>query len=303
MKGSNNRQNMKHSFKHFLYILILCPGFSITVIAQNQHSSLLWEISGKDLAKPSYFFGTIHAIPLEKFFLPNMIIEKFNATDQIVLELNLNDPSAMTEAQGLMFMKDTTISNLLTTEDLKIVTRFFADTLGMQLSMVGNIKPLLLSSIIIQFLTGPNPESYEKRFLQMTKSSGKKMIGLETVKEQISCIDQIPLKEQAKLLVETVTEFNKSKKEFQRLVDTYLSQNIDNVYKLIIEDPEFKNFGDALIYNRNQKWVSKIENLIKEQSCFIAVGCGHLGGEKGILALMRKEGYTVKPIILSENQK
>src|ERR1035437_3569479 len=132
MKDSNNRPKMKHSFKHFLYILILCLGFSITANAQNQHSSLLWEISGKNLAKPSYFFGTIHAMPHEKFFLPNMVAEKFNAADKIVLELNLSDASTMNEAQRLMFMTDTTISDLLTPEDLNIATNFFADTLGMR---------------------------------------------------------------------------------------------------------------------------------------------------------------------------
>ncbi len=294
---------MNYSFKHFLYILILCSGLSITGNAQNQHSSLLWEISGKDLAKPSYFFGTIHAIPHEKFFLPQIVVEKFNAADKIVLELNLNDPSMMSEAQRLMLMKDTTISDLLTPGDLNIVTKFFGDTLGIQLSMVGHIKPLMLSALIIPLFTGPNAESYEQSFLQMTKTSGKEMMGLETVKEQTSCIDQIPLKEQARLLVTAIKELNKSKKEFQQLVDVYLSQNIDNVYKLIIEDQEFKNFADVLIYNRNQKWVAKIEKLTKEHSCFIAVGCGHLGGDKGILALMQKEGYTVKPVQLIESQK
>jgi uncharacterized protein YbaP (TraB family) len=228
---------MKYFFKHFLVILILCSGFSISTNAQNQHSSLLWEISGNDLAKPSYIFGTIHAMPLERFFMPEMIIEKFNGADKIVLELNLNDPSMMAEVQGLMFMKDTTISDLLSKEDLNIVTKFFADTLGMQLSQVGKIKPLLLSAIIIQLFTGPNSVAYEQSFLKMTKASDKEMIGLETANEQMSCIDQIPLKEQARLLVEAIREFKKSKNEFQQLVNTYLSQNIDDIYKLIIDDP------------------------------------------------------------------
>jgi uncharacterized protein YbaP (TraB family) len=58
----------------------------------------------------------------------------------------------------------------------------------------------------------------------------------------------------------------------------------------------------VLIYDRNLRWVARIEKLIKEQSCFIAVGCGHLGGEKGILALMKKEGYTVKPLKLDDRK-
>jgi hypothetical protein len=287
---------MKQINKWCVITLFFFYGFGITTNAQNQNSSLLWEISGKDLTKPSYFFGTIHALPHEKFFLPSIVKEKFNIAEKIVLELNLSDPAMMFQMQSLMIMKDTLIDNLLAKEDLNKVTQFFADSLGIQLSMVSKVKPFLLAAFIIQKFTGPNPASYEQEFLQMSKSAGKQMVGLETVQEQISCIDKIPLKEQAKLMVEGINDYNKSKQEFLQLVDTYISQDIERVYKLMMDDPEFKSYRDILINDRNQKWVSRIEKMINEQSCFIAVGCGHLAGEKGILALMQKEGYTVKPV-------
>ena len=39
---------------------------------------------------------------------------------------------------------------------------------------------------------------------------------------------------------------------------------------------------------------------MKKNSIFIAVGAGHLVGEKGLIELLRKEGYTVRAI---ENAK
>jgi uncharacterized protein YbaP (TraB family) len=33
-----------------------------------------------------------------------------------------------------------------------------------------------------------------------------------------------------------------------------------------------------------------------EKSLVIAVGAGHLPGEKGLISLLKKEGYTVTPI-------
>jgi len=285
---------MALNIKKHLLALLLFLGFGIVQAQQN--SSLLWEISGKDLAKPSYFFGTIHAIPNDKFFLPEVVKQKFSSVDKVVLEINLSDSNIMLETQTLMVMKDSTINDLLSKTDLDKVTRFFADSLGLQLSMVSKVKPMLLVAFIIQKFLGTDPVSYEQSFLNMTKTEGKEMIGLETVKEQIDCIDKIPLKEQAAMMVEGIDDFNKGKKEYLQLLDAYLNQDIENIYKNMMDDPEFKYFADVLIYNRNQKWVSRIEKLIKEHSCFIAVGCGHLGGEKGILTLMKKEGYTVRPI-------
>jgi len=36
--------------------------------------------------------------------------------------------------------------------------------------------------------------------------------------------------------------------------------------------------------------------MISEQPSFIAVGAGHLGGVTGIIALLRKEGFTLKAL-------
>jgi uncharacterized protein YbaP (TraB family) len=33
-----------------------------------------------------------------------------------------------------------------------------------------------------------------------------------------------------------------------------------------------------------------------KEPTFFAVGAGHLGGNTGVIALLRKQGYTVKPV-------
>jgi uncharacterized protein len=269
---------------------------NIGINAQEQNS-LLWEISGKGLTKPSYLFGTIHALPKEKFFLSEIVKEKFMASDKIILEMKLDDPGMMSEVYGSMSMKDTTVDDLLTKEDLKLVTQFFSDSLGIALSTINKVKPLLLSSFILEKYTGPDAASYEKSFVQLTKSESKEMLGLETVKEQISYIDKIPLKEQCKLLVSSVTDYEKSKQEYMQLINAYLEQNIEKLYQMILAEEEFKNYAEFLIFERNRNWVPHIEKLIKDQKCFIAVGSGHLAGEYGLLTLLRNEGYVVKAVV------
>ena len=39
-----------------------------------------------------------------------------------------------------------------------------------------------------------------------------------------------------------------------------------------------------------------MKNLMPKAGLFVAVGAGHLPGPQGVLQLLRKEGYSVKPI-------
>jgi uncharacterized protein len=36
--------------------------------------------------------------------------------------------------------------------------------------------------------------------------------------------------------------------------------------------------------------------MMTEKQTFFAVGAGHLGGEKGVVSLLIKEGYKLKPL-------
>ncbi|WP_309846761.1 TraB/GumN family protein [Flavobacterium sp. 2755] len=52
-----------------------------------------------------------------------------------------------------------------------------------------------------------------------------------------------------------------------------------------------------ILDERNLNWVKNMPELMKKQSVFFAVGSGHLAGEFGVINLLRKAGYTVKPIL------
>jgi len=39
-----------------------------------------------------------------------------------------------------------------------------------------------------------------------------------------------------------------------------------------------------------------MNNSMQQGPCFFAVGAAHLGGDIGVIALLRKQGYSVKPV-------
>jgi uncharacterized protein len=272
--------------------LFLIPGYS-----QQPQSSLLWKISGNGVSGESYLFGTIHALPASRFILNDIYKSRLETTESLVLEIDMSDPKMMGEIQNEMVMKHQKIDSLLSKEDYRIVSGFFNDSLSIPLMMVNRVKPIFLSSFILQKYLGKNPASYETAFLKIAQDAHKQVFGLETIKEQVSYIDKISLKDQSDILLESVKDYEKQKKEYFDLVDVYLSGDIDKIYSLMKEtSSEFKEFGTILIDDRNKKWAELIPLMIKKSSCFIAVGSGHLGGENGLIRLLKTKGYTVEPV-------
>ena len=54
---------------------------------------------------------------------------------------------------------------------------------------------------------------------------------------------------------------------------------------------------NILLRKRNMAWLPAIKENMASQPTMIAVGCRHLLGSDGLIAILRKEGYTVEPVI------
>jgi len=278
--------------------LFIAPAIFTNGQSEDMKSSLLWKISGNGLTSSSYLFGTIHALPQDRLFLPDSTEILLSECNKLVLEVDMDNPEMMTEFQHGMVMTDTTLEELLSPIDYETVSKFFLDSLDIPIETVSTVKPLLLSSYILPKIIGQSPASYEETFVHMAQNLGKEVVGLETVSEQISYIDKVPLSRQAKMLVEEIVNFKESKLEYGALLAAYEKQNVDDIYTHMLESShDFKNLEELLLKQRNRVWVARISKLAEDSSCFFAVGSGHLGGGEGLVALLRNVGYTVTPVI------
>ncbi|MNS29687.1 TraB family protein [compost metagenome] len=153
--------------------------------------------------------------------------------------------------------------------------------------------------IIIKMMNGCKTESYEMNFVKMAKEQQKEVLGLETVKEQMNILELMPVKQQADELLKSVKEYASYKIYFQQLIDAYKAHDPDKIYQLSTEG-EFASTArdnEILINSRNKRWVAKIVKIVAEKPTFFAVGIGHLGGPQGVIALLRKRGYSVEPVL------
>jgi uncharacterized protein YbaP (TraB family) len=270
----------------------------ISQAALSQENALLWKISGNGLDEPSYLFGTIHFLCPEKMVMSDALNESFKETDQLVLELDFDDPSMMTTMQGLMTMQDgITLSSLMDEEEYQRTDDYFQKEMGISLEQVANYKPFFLYSMLYPKILGCTPASYELSLMQMAQEMNLEVVGLETIEEQMSFIDKIPLEKTADMLAEGVAEIDSSQKEFNKMVDLYLAEDLETLYEMIQKSEEdIEGFEQFMLIDRNISWIDRIGDLAKEKSSFFAVGAGHLAGDQGVIRLLQEAGYTLTPI-------
>jgi len=264
--------------------------------------TLLWQVSGNGLTQPSYVFGTIHVIKSEDFFTGQNVLKKLRQSENLVLEMDLDNVRSMEVAAASILPDNKTIKDFVDPDDYLLLESFFADSLGYPMALFktayARLKPFFLQQMIYIRFLGDNVMSYETEFLEQTRDQNIKVIGLESLNEQLSFIDVMSIEEQYEGLLRAIRESSQQNAYLDTLVEAYKDKDIHKLYELVASNDEFKDISNTLIDERNQNWVPKLENAFRSGRTFVAVGAGHLGGEKGILQLLRDRGYEVVPVTM-----
>lgn len=274
---------------------LTCLGFNAVGQTEN---SLLWKISGNELAEESYLFGTIHLICPDEFMMDNRIMKAFENTGQLVMELDMDDPTMQQKMQQLSLnpgMKN--LAPQIKEEYKDALNQFLMDNYGATISQFGVLKPFVLSGMImLKQLPCEQVESYELFFANLAAEQQKEILGLETVEFQMQVFDQIPVDYQLDELGKMVTG-DDTQKEFAKMIEAYQAEDLDQLYEMIAEAGTMAgDFAEIMLDGRNEEWIDDMERLMKEKATFFAVGAGHLVGENGVISLLGKAGYKVEPM-------
>lgn len=261
-------------------------------------NSLLWKITGNDIQKPSYLYGTIHMTC--NYNLSDKLKKAFDETTQVALEVDMDDPQMQIKVMQGMLMKDgKTIKGMLSSEDYTKLDNHLKKNAGMGVAMLNKAKPFILMSMLISKSAGcDKPKSYEDEFVKIAKAQKEEVVGLETIESQLALFDEIPYEAQLKDIMKMVNDGKeKTVEAFTKLSNLHTAENIEGLLKLAQEEEGMtKDFSDKLLENRNKNWIPVIKKMAKEQPTFFGVGAMHLPGENGVIKLLRKAGYTVTAV-------
>jgi uncharacterized protein YbaP (TraB family) len=276
-------------------------------------SQLLWEISGNGVKK-SYIFGTNHLVSSDFLdSIPN-VFKAYNSCKTVVGEVLLNAKNISDTIMAYAVLpKGTVLKNLFTDEECSIVDKALKNTLFLSLQDVSTLKPAMIlamyeQTIYEKVVKKRGDFQLDSYFQQVAEMQGKKVTALENATEQAALLfGNQTLERQTEIFVATVQDSAKLVEDIKKIVDLYKKGNIDLLYAEYMSDtgkiaPTLRE-RHALLDSRNANWSKKISELIKKNSAFIAVGALHLSGENGLITLLKKDGYKVKPYEKAKGNK
>ena len=300
---------MKKIFLSLLFAVVSC-------IVSN--AQLLYKVSHKNVAKPSYIVGTYHLAPAS--FIDSIPGAKaaLDAVDVVCGEVVMSEMESRESQKKVMeamtLPDGKSLTDVLTADEMQRLNAYMDKLLGMNLdnpllkSQMGKMTPMALSTQlqVVQYMKltpGFNPmKLIDVHFQKVAKKAGKTVAGLETVDFQIETLYKgTTLERQKQQLLCMVDNDGYYALQMKELSAAYFAQDMQAL--LEITDEKMGNLCDstpqeeeALIYGRNAAWVEKMPAMMGEASTLFVVGAAHLPGEKGVLELLKAKGYTVEAV-------
>jgi uncharacterized protein len=133
---------------------------------------------------------------------------------------------------------------------------------------------------------------------------GKKIVYLEPLTLQMSVLEKWM---DTRMLGEMLDDLEIHDQRIKEMFAAYIAGDGDKLVAIQQSERElFKKHGrpdsdfddsmNDLLYKRNASWIDTIEKIHGEGGAFIAVGAAHALGDKSVLDLLGKRGFTITRI-------
>lgn len=266
---------------------------------KKKYQGLLWEISGNGLAKPSYLFGTMHVSSKLAFHLSDSFYHCIRMADVVALE---TDPQRLQED----FSKSSMLrlsAGYMTNMGAGGMSKD-AFTIGTYADMVRTglvYRPEMINHLLYRSFAA-REDFEEDTFLdmyiyQVGKKMGKRATGVEDFAESERLM--LEAYRDAARDKKTRKQNRDTDKSGDKLNDAYRRGDLDMLDSLSSASFPSAAFLEKFLYKRNENMFRSIDSIIRKDALFAGVGAAHLPGDRGLIHMLRKAGYTLRPIAMT----
>lgn len=255
------------------------------------NDELLWQVtSPKGIV--SYLFGTMHVRDIQAFGGMDTIKECIDRSVVYYSELEMESGgmAMLSQLQKLPGGKD--LTSLMTLNNYTKLRKSILKSFGLDIDHFQYFYPLIVSNIIqTSVLNNASDVILDFYLFQYASGKNKDLRFLESQQEQLDLFHKIPLSFQVKSLLQLGRQPGKAKKQIVSLINDYSEKNTRQLY--LRSKKQLGKMRHILLYHRNEKMADKLALELSDTPAFVAVGAAHLFGYRGILRLMKKDGYKV----------
>ena len=279
-----------------IYISLLFLYCTSFLIAQEERQSLLWEVSGNGMEKPSYLYGTMHVSKKVAFRLDDVFFKALAEAETIALE---SDPTTWL-AYNYEQMSDTDASSITYGGE-----NFYNRNFNPRFSKKEAVRRIIrfdnriINGYLYRKQAGADDfeeETYLDMFIyQAGKKHNKPIISLEDIKESRYLTSRAAYNILKKKPDEWVQKMFKNQNRYTVQEDVYRDRNIELLDSIGAAVNTYF-YREHMLYKRNENMVIVMDSLMQHKTVFAGVGAAHLAGEKGMLQMLEDRGYTIRPL-------
>jgi uncharacterized protein YbaP (TraB family) len=280
-------------------ILLLIALFAASGVHAAEGQHVLWSLKGK--TNTVYLLGSVHFLrPSEK--LPAAIDAAYVEAEQLLMEidmddLNLLDAQQVTLELGMLPTGQTLEAQLGAAAYAKVSER--ARAIGVDPMMLNRFRPWFAALTLVQLQLAKmgldSSSGVEQRFVARAAADRKEIKGLETLREQLAMMANLPLRQQREFLLYSVEDTERATREIDDLIAAWREGDTRELADLMTEG--FEKYPDLyrpMTVDRNRKWISPIEALLDDRDDYLViVGALHLVGKDSVIELLEKRGHKV----------
>jgi uncharacterized protein len=264
----------------------------------------VWSMKGAH--NTVYLAGSVHALPKEHAQISPQLELAYGAADTIVMEVDLDDLNPL-EAVEFVTSNGTlpapqTLADVIGADKYADVVKL-AGSVDLPEVAIARLEPWAAAMVLTQFAlmkSGYDPNlGIDMQLTERARSDGKPVDGLETVVEQLEIFDSRSMAEQSKFLVDAAHDVPKMHGDLARLIDAWRNGDMRGLEREFNKErAQAPALYDALLGDRNRKWLPKIEALLEsDRNYLVVVGTLHFVGRDGLLELLKRAGH--KPVAVS----
>lgn len=271
--------------------------------AQAGPKHFLWRV--RSATNTVYLLGSIHVMRQDAFSLAAVIETAFESSSVAVFEVDLSAGATVGSALGALaagaLPEGRTLSDVVSPETYRLAADRLADA-GYDIAVMQRMRPWMVATTLTLAelrRAGYSPaDGVDQVFQRRAVDSGRRVIGLETIDDQLALFADLTPEEDEAFLVQTLRELETLIPQVDELTAHWRAGRVDEVEALLAEGfAAFPRLYAKLVVDRNRRWLPQIEALLAgDQRAFVAVGALHLVGDQGVVELLRGKGYQVEQL-------
>ncbi|MEM6585237.1 MAG: TraB/GumN family protein [Pseudomonadota bacterium] len=261
----------------------------------------LWKVADEDTT--IYLFGTVHTLPDDVEWNSGVVNEALASSEALVTEIDMT-PENMA-SMGTIFQEKATLTTgqtlrELMTEEQRATYEAGLAKIGVPAAAFDGLEPWAASLAIVQVITqasGFTPDKGVETVLEKLIGEDVERLALETVEFQLSVFDELPIDQQILFLLEGAEDPMEGIKALNALITEWAEGDVEDLGNLMNEGlMAHPNLAERLLYDRNANWAEWIDTRLETTpgTVFIAVGAGHLAGEKSVQDLLNERDIAVE---------